>query len=92
LNSLTGVHAGQEVHSRTPGIARIWKEIQKLAGPEAETPATDAPAEPKPLRKAKAQKPVNAPKSAKPAKTPKAAGTSKKDTILTLIWRKNGDT
>jgi len=58
-----------------------------------ETPDTDAPAaEPKPARKAKAPKPTKTRKPAKPAKIPKAAGTSKKDTILALISRKNGAT
>jgi len=92
-NSLTGVTPVKKFTSRTLGIARIWKELQKLAGPEAETPATDAAtAEPKAARKAKATKPAKTRKSAKPAKTPKAAGTNKKDTILALIGRKNGAT
>jgi hypothetical protein len=93
FNSLTGVTPVKKFTSRTLGIARIWKEIQKLGGPEAEATATDAPAaEPKAARNAKTPKPAKAPKSAKPAKTPKAAGTSKKDTILALISRKNGAT
>jgi hypothetical protein len=43
FNSLTGVTPVKKFTSRTLGIARIWKEIQKLAGPEAEAPATNAP-------------------------------------------------
>jgi len=93
FNSLTGVTPVKKFTDRKKAVARIWKELQKLAGPEVETPDTDAPAaEPKPARKAKAPKPTKTRKPAKPAKIPKAAGTSKKDTILALISRKNGAT
>jgi len=93
FNSLTGVTPVKKFTDRKNAVARIWKELQKLAGPEGENAATDVPAaEPKPARKAKATKPAKATKTAKPAKTPKGAGTSKKDTILALIGRKNGAT
>ena len=73
-------------------MARIWKELQKLGGPEAEIPATDTPAaEPKAARKAKAPKPAKEAKAPAP-KAAGAAGTSKKATILALISRKNGAT
>jgi len=84
FNSLTGVTPVKKFTDRKKAVSRIWKELQKLAGLETDV---DAPAaEPKGARKAKATK------TAKPAKTPKAAGTSKKNTILALIGRKNGAT
>jgi len=87
FNSLTGVTPVKKFTDRKKAVARIWKELQKLAGPDGENADTDASdtdaaaAEPKPARKAKAPKPTKTRKSAKPAKTPKARERNDAETV-----------
>ena len=94
-NSLTGVTPVKKFTSLDVAAKRIFKELQKLGGPDA-TEASPAKPEAKP---AKASKTPKAAKAAKPAtkKAPKPAGsgpreTSKTAQLIEMLKRPKGAT
>ena len=95
-NSLTGVTPVKKFTSLDVAAKRIFKELQKLGGPDAKEAAPVPEAKTKP---AKASKTPKAAKTAKPAtkKAPKPAGSGPRDTsktaqLIELLRSKDGMT